>query len=152
VKSTSGQLLEHPVVAAAAERQPLVAAAPADAEHCLVVLGAARVDDLDQRQLLALPPAVGGVRDGEVLVRPREVALEAAAAGLWRRRAYMPPIDRTITSRTKTPKTIASQVGMRRDYSSTSRERMCAPTLRLTRWSALPTVLQSQPSCSPVPV
>ena len=35
-------------------------------------------------------------------------------------------------------------------YSLTSRSRRCEPTLRLTRCSALSTVLQSQPSCSPM--
>src|SRR5918999_1771312 len=102
VNSTSGELLEHPVVAAAAEGQVLVAAAPGHAEHGLVVLGAGRIDDLDQHQLLRLgavalrrvcaacgglevlarPAAVGGVRGGELLVDPREVAVEAAAGGL----------------------------------------------------------------------
>src|SRR5918992_5749774 len=54
VKSTSGELLEHPVVAAATEGQVLVAAARADAEYGLVVLLAGRIDDLDQHEVFRL--------------------------------------------------------------------------------------------------
>src|ERR671915_759235 len=114
VKSTSGQLLEHPVVAAAAEGQVLVAAARGHAEDRLVVLGARRIDDLDQHQLLRLgavalrrvcgagrrleplarPASVRRVGGGEVLIDPRETTVEAAARGLELAPAGDPAPDR----------------------------------------------------------
>ena len=151
----------------------LVPAVAGDAEDGLVLVRPGAVDDLDQGQVGRIGAALGGVGGAggglEALARPAavlgvrggEVAVDLARGwrrsgrcvrSSWRRRAYTPPMARMMTSGTKRPITIASQVGMGRDYSSTSRERRCVPTFRLTRCSALSTVLQSQPSWSPMPV
>ena len=164
-RRASVQPLEHPLAVAAAER----GGRRPRAEDRLVVVRAGPVDDLHQRELgglgprarlrrrparrrraAARPAAVLGVGGGQVAVDLREVRVEAAArAASWRRRAIAPPTARRTTTR-MTPMT--SAIDMAPDYSRTLRERRWVPTLRLTRWSALSTVLQSQPSCSPIPV
>ena len=105
-------------------------------------------------EAVARPAAVLRVRGREVAVDLGEVGVEAPARALELPLARDHAAAATASSEHEdtTTTTMSSQVGTRADYSSTSRERRCAPTLRFTRWSALSTVLQSQPSCSPMPV
>ena len=142
----------------------------------MVVVGARAVDDLHQLQragvraavlggvglargLLerrALPAVVLRVRGREVAVDLLEVGFEATLVVL----ELAPARDRTPDREhddhehddhdDDLPGLHGAE--LEHGYWSTARESRCAPTLRFTRWSALSTVLQSQSSCSPMPV
>ena len=141
-------------------------AAAADAEDGLVGVGAGLVDDLHQRELVDLVPrvllgedAAGGgfeplavpalvlrVRGGEVLVGLLDARVELRLGG----REAASLRDRAADGEDQQDRPDDDQDDREGAQLSTSRLCRWAPTLRLTRWRALSTVLQSQPSRSPI--
>ena len=80
----------------------------------------------------------------------------AGCAASWRRRAIGAAHREHDDQERRRPTTMISQVGTGwitavRPTGAPRASRGARPTLRLTRWRALSTVLQSQSSCSPMP-
>ena len=150
----------------AAQHHAVLVAAAAHEEVRLVGLGARPVDDLHEREVvdlvagvllgedaaggrlqpLAVPAVVLRVGGREVLV-----GLDDARAELRLRRGQPAALgDRAADGEQEQQRADRDQDDGERAQLSTSRLCRCWPTLRLTRWRALSTVLQSQPRRSPI--
>jgi len=165
----SVESLEHPVSGPTTEREALVAHAVVDSERRLVVIRSRPIEDLDEHHLLgldaralalprvagggleraALPAAILRVRRCELRVDAPQVLLELA---LSPRELPLAGDDSAEHEDGEHDQDDQEPGGHPTDYSSTARACRWAPTFRFTRWSALSTVLASQPRRSPMSV